>query len=512
MTGEPMKEAAQIAVQLVGAGELRLNEAKPIPAPGPTQILAKSEAVGLCFSDMKLLHQFDGHVRKSAIASGISAEALSEMPHYVPGGLPTVPGHEVAVRVLATGAQVKHAKPGDRFIVQADYRTLKTAGSNAAFGYNFEGGLQEYVLFDERVVGDPDQEEGYLIRVPEDRPAAQLALVEPWACVENSYVTPDRQSPKPGGRLLAASAAPPDGDEAFDDIICRSTDAAVIEALAGRLAKGGFLAVLRQGGRIGSKVTLDVGRLHYAGHRYVGSANDDVEDAYGMMPASGEIRPRDRVLVVGAGGPMGQMHVIRTLLGFPEAEVVASDTSAERLAALDRKAAALGGRYRSVLASSLGPEEAFDYIALMAPVPALVEDAIQRARPGGIVNVFAGIPAGTLHPIDLDAVIDKRLYVFGTSGSEPRDMRIVLQKVLDGRLDTCLSVAAVSGMAGALDGLRSVEERTLDGKIVVYPELHGLPLTPLEALADRYPSAASKMKNGQWTREAEEELLRVARG
>jgi hypothetical protein len=41
---------------------------------------------------------------------------------------------------------VRSVKPGDRRLVQTDYRWLKTAHSNAAFGYNFEGALQEYVL------------------------------------------------------------------------------------------------------------------------------------------------------------------------------------------------------------------------------------------------------------------------------------------------------------------------------------------------------------------------------
>ena len=65
------------------------------PPPGRHQILAKVECVGLCFSDLKLLKQFDQHPRKSAVVKGLDAEALSEMPNYVPGGLPTgdVIGH-----------------------------------------------------------------------------------------------------------------------------------------------------------------------------------------------------------------------------------------------------------------------------------------------------------------------------------------------------------------------------------------------------------------------------------
>lgn len=545
----------QTAVQLVGADELRLNREKPVPEPGPHQFLVQTEAVGLCFSDMKLLHQFDGHVRKGPVVSGLDATVLDQMPNYVPGSAPTVPGHEVACRVVAVGEGVRHYHVGDRFIVQADYRPFRTANSNGAFGYNFEGGLQEYVLMDERVVGDPADEHGFMIPVPADRPASAVALVEPWACVENSYVTSDRRGPKADGALLivarsneqlqeafraagypeenanpggdvvlrtrsdggsAVGICAPDvpasalaegirgkADEAFDDIWTYESNPELIEALDPKLRKGGVLAVL--GGPIGRPVSLDVGRLHYGGTRFVGGPRPEV--AYAIIPATGEIRPQDRVLVVGAGGPMGQMHVIRALLGFPDAEVVASDTSPERLAALDRKVAPLGGRYRSVLASDLSAAETFDVIALMAPVPALVSDAIRRARPDGIVNVFAGIPAGTRHPIDLDAIVEKRLYVFGTSGSEPRDMRLVLSKLIAQKLDTNLSVAAVSGMAGAIDGLRAVENRTLDGKIVVYPSLPDLPLTPL---SDLPAFVRAKLNAGSWTAAAEAELLRGA--
>ena len=55
----------QHAVQLVGPGELKLNTSKSVPTPRPHEILVKVEAVGLCFSDLKVLKQFDKHPRKT---------------------------------------------------------------------------------------------------------------------------------------------------------------------------------------------------------------------------------------------------------------------------------------------------------------------------------------------------------------------------------------------------------------------------------------------------------------
>ena len=132
----------QYAVQLVGPSELKLNASKDVFKPGPHQILAKTEAVGLCFSDLKLLKQFSAHARKSEILKGIAPEVLKEIPSYVPGDKPTVPGHEVTCRIVAIGEKVRQHKVGERVLVQTDYRALPTAGSNAAFGYNFEGALQ----------------------------------------------------------------------------------------------------------------------------------------------------------------------------------------------------------------------------------------------------------------------------------------------------------------------------------------------------------------------------------
>jgi hypothetical protein len=50
-------------------------------------------------------------------------------------------------------------------------------------------------------------------------------------------------------------------------------------------------------------------------------------------------------------------------------------------------------------------------------------------------------------------------------------MKIVLKKTESGKLDTNLSVAAVSGLDGAIEGIRAVENHSIPGKIIVYPEM-----------------------------------------
>ena len=534
--------ATQHAVQLVGPGELTLNTDKPVPMPGPHEILVKVEAVGLCFSDLKLLKQFDSHPRKSKVVSGIDRELLREVQSYVPDAKPTVPGHEVVGHIVAVGEKVKHHQVGERCLVQADYRQLPTAYSNAAFGYDFEGGLQEYTIFDERVVIAPDGQR-FLIPASEEKGASAVALVEPWACVEDSYVTKERQQIKPGGKLLIVVEADreevgikqslsPDGKPAevrsvasgevadlpaehFDDIVYFGSGKATLDLLNDKLTTGGIINIVLGGKQIGELVSVGVGRVHYGLTRWIGTTGNDASESYATIPSNGEIRPQDKVLVVGAGGPMGQMHVIRNVcLGLPGVTVVGTDFDDNRLQALLTKAkpmADTSGVGLRLVNPQIEPlDETFSYFALMAPVGALVASSIADADQGAIINIFAGIPAGTRHDLDLDQYIEKRCFMFGTSGSTIDDMRIVLAKLESDQLDTNSSVDAVSGMAGAIEGIGCVENRSLAGKIIVYPMLRDMGLIPLAELSKHHPSVAEKLQDGMWTRAAEEELLRTA--
>jgi threonine dehydrogenase-like Zn-dependent dehydrogenase len=553
----------QTAVQLTGPETLELNEAKEVHAPRGAQILAKVQAVGLCFSDLKLLKQFDRHPRKGPVVSGIDPQVLDSLPSYVPGDKPTVPGHEVVAEIVAVGPDATHHKVGERVMVQADYRPLKTAGSNGAFGYNFEGGLQEYILLDERIVYEPDTGQRYLIPVKgSGMSASSVALVEPWACVENSYATAERSSIRAGGRLLVvaedghdvrdldrclsgdgkpgeivavvatdsqadaissqvgvdtARASDIDAlpDEGFDDIVCFGARKPTLDALNDKIAKGGILAVVTGGKTIGQKVSVGVGRVHYGPTRWVGTSSASAAEAYATIPQTGEIRKGETVVVVGAGGPMGQMHTIRTICsGIEGVSVIATDLDDERLASLEKKAGPLakdrGVDLQLVNTRATPLSGGQTYFALMAPIGALVEQAIDQAGRGALINIFAGIPAPTRHDLDLDAYIEKGCFMFGTSGSTIDDMHTVLGKVVSGQLDTDTSVDAVSGMAGAVEGIAAVENRTMAGKIIVYPQLRRLGLTPLHELSEVYPTVAENLRNGVWTAEAEKELLSAA--
>ena len=73
----------QRAIQLTGPDQLKFNSDKEVFDVGPYQILAKVEAVGLCFSDLKLLKQFSKHARKTDILSGTDKNILKEIAQKV---------------------------------------------------------------------------------------------------------------------------------------------------------------------------------------------------------------------------------------------------------------------------------------------------------------------------------------------------------------------------------------------------------------------------------------------
>ena len=212
---------------------------------------------------------------------------------------------------------------------------------------------------------------------------------------------------------------------------------------------------------------------------------------------------------------MGQMHVIRDVCsGKKGISVIGTDFDQPRLDAIEKKARPMaqanGVELKMVNTKEQKLEGEYSYHALMAPFGAVVADAIKLSSPGAIVNIFAGIPAPVKHELDVDRLIENQVFVFGTSGSTIRDMKIVLDKVVQGTLNTNSSVDAISGMAGAKDGIAAVENRTLAGKIIVYPMLHDGPLIPLSELKDKFPTVAAKLTDGQWNPEAERELLAVA--
>ena len=544
---------SQHAVQLIGPDKLILNKSKDVFRPAAHQILCRIEAVGLCFSDLKFLKQFSLHPRKSRILSGIDQAILEKIPSYVPGDLAAVPGHETVVRIEAVGEGVGKFKPGQRYLVQTDYRWLTTGNSNAAFGYNFEGALQEYVLMDERIINTPEGD-SMLLPVTENLSSSAVALVEPWACVEDAYACEERRSLKTNGKMLIVSDMQlqegifrvifnrygkpgkiiwiskfeslgnfKDGfekvadiskinDYSCDDIIYLGSNVETAENLFTKLAPHGLFNIVFCGDSFSRDVNVPVGRIHYGYIRIIGTQGKNPGESYEYIPETGEVRAGDKINIVGAAGPMGLMHVIRNICHeIAGLSIFAGDIDDARLARLTKIAEPLAKKnhveYKPYNSKKEKTNKNFDYTILMAPIPAMVSASIQAATENGIINIFAGIPANVFAGIDLNAYIKKKLYFIGTSGSTIEGMKTVLSRVETGRLDTNTSVAAIGGLDGAVEGIRAVENRSIAGKIIIYPACKGLDLITLEELSGKNPEVAALLNDGLWTKNAEQKLL-----
>jgi threonine dehydrogenase-like Zn-dependent dehydrogenase len=154
--------------------------------------------------------------------------------------------------------------------------------------------------------------------------------------------------------------------------------------------------------------------------------------------------------------------------------------------------------------------QGFDDVVVLAPSAAAVAEAAAHIAPGGVINVFAGLGRGTMVSLDLSDVYLRGVRIIGHSGSTLDDMQLTLQMVESGQLSPNRLVSAIGSLGAARDGLQAVNDAVFPGKIVIYPRITDLPLTPLPELKDRLPGVYARLKDGrEWTLEAEEELLRL---
>ena len=452
-------------------------------------------------------------------------------------------------------------KVGDRFIIQAD---IYIDSISYAYGYEIQGGYSEYNIIDQRVLnGDHGN---YLLPVKPETGYAESALNEPWACVEASYTVEYRATWLPGGvvwlkgdgagvDLGAAAGWQPkavvldvsdevfasqvrawagangvsiledDGEMSFDDIVILDNDPDVIEQAFKRLANGGIFNVV-SAEPVERAVSLDIGRMHYDNLMTVGTVSTDLSAAY--KPVRTQLKPGGTAWMLGAAGPMGHMHLQRSLeIESKPNKVIANDLNDARMEITANKYAGLAAENDVTLicfsGSSFDSQEAFaermmaetdgkgfDDIMVSAPSPRAVESAIPFLAENAVMNIFAGLSRGTQANIDINVVISKGVRFTGTSGSSIDDLRNMLELTESHTLSTNSVVAAIAGLEGVADGLQAVAAGEFAGKIVIYPQIKPLPVTPLSELAEKLPTVYAKLGEGEiWTNEAEAELLNV---
>ncbi|GAB4456891.1 MAG: hypothetical protein OHK0029_15630 [Armatimonadaceae bacterium] len=499
--------------------------------PGPDEILVRHDACGICYSDIKIINLGGEHPR-------LVGRNLAENP--------VVMGHEVALTVMKVGENWKDRfHPGERYIVQAD---IYYNGVNIAYGYALPGGMSQYGLIGPEVLNG---DEGcYLLPLNPDTGYVEAALVEPWACVEAAYHWTNRDSFREGGHVLlvgqpwdspveqqpTTSIGPrytytfwngrgelPVPEKGFDDVVFQGApEPDVWEKACAHLAKNAVVCLKsRDGNGLTRPVQVDVGRIHYDGHLFVGSTEDtdNIQAAYTANRRS-ELRGSGLCWMIGAAGPMGQMHLQRALsLPDPPRRILCTDRHDHRLDTLrERFAAKAAERGVELILFNVRTQgqppletiapEGFDDIVIMVPSVEAIEESFPLLAANGVLNVFAGLARGTMAALDMNAVATKNVRIVGTSGSTIEDMRVVRDKMESGQLNTGASLAAVGGLNAFREGLEAVKTSRFPGKTVIFPHLEDLPLTGLDELAKVRPDAAAKLERGKyWSAEAEQTLL-----
>jgi D-arabinose 1-dehydrogenase-like Zn-dependent alcohol dehydrogenase len=220
---------------------------------------------------------------------------------------------------------------------------------------------------------------------------------------------------------------------------------------------------------------------------------------------------------------MGRMHVQRAIQSADgPATIVCTDVSDVRLTDLGNSFAAeaeakgiewvcLNPLNEDAYKEGMAPYRklGFDDVVVLAPVPAVIAEAATYLAARGVMNVFAGVPRGSMAELALSDTYLKDTRVIGHSASTIDDLRLMLNQAEAGSLSPNRSVAAVGSLGAARDGLEAVQDTLFPGKIVIYPNIKEIPLTPLGDLKDKLPGVYEKLKNGrEWTAEAEDEFLR----
>jgi L-iditol 2-dehydrogenase len=347
-----MSQNKMRVMMYLGPGQLELHE-RPIPRPGPDEILLRVRAATTCGTDLKTYRR--GH------------------PKIQP---PTPFGHECAGDVVAVGSAVTQFRPGMRVVPH------NTAPCNVCFYckqgqqnlcedlvYNF-GSYAEYIVVP-----------GPIVRL-------------------NTFAIPDRLS---------------------------YAEAAVMEPL--------------------------VSVVH--GQRVL------------------QIQPGERVAIIGAGGPVGLLH-LQMSLRCAASQVIAVDLSDERLAlAKDLGATATinparedpvsticaltEGRGADVVIESAGAKEAWI-------------TAFESVRKGGRVQWFGGLKEGTSIDLDCAWIHYRELTLYGVYHGTPLDVLRAFDLIASGAIDVKPLISHELPLERVEDGLiMMLEGKAI--KVAINPEL-----------------------------------------
>ncbi len=521
------------------------------------ELLMRIDAVSLCYTDVKEIDQGQSHPR-------LTYRDLSKNP--------IVPGHEVSLTVIQVGASLKGLyTTGDRFTIQPD---VWVNGKSVPFSFGMDGGYRQYTIVGKDILeGDGGN---YLLPIPKEMSYAASAITEPWACVEAAYRMSYRSAPKENSSMLfLGSSMTRDGyqfqvlfesgnvpkliygvdlpdelkgrlsdycrrngitfieknktdlfssDMIFDDIILLDPLFEEFAQLDRFIGKDTLIAILSDQA-YPAKIEIDLGKIHYDNVGIVGARSLKINEAYRGTRVRTDFKPGGIAWILGAGGPMGRMHLQRAIESSAGPRlIIASEITEDRLIALQGFYSPLAQKHGKKLwivnpaaepnDFSAGIEDVMaqggvDDVEIMVAHPSAIDQAVIYLAKEGIVNAFAGLKRGTKAGIDPQVVYgEKQVRFIGHSGSNLDDQKAVLDRVISHQLKPELSVAAIGGLNQIPNGIKAMKECVYPGKIIIYPHVLDFPLTAINDLKNVLPRVYSAMgEDGIWNFEAEKAFL-----
>jgi len=150
----------------------------------------------------------------------------------------------------------------------------------------------------------------------------------------------------------------------------------------------------------------------------------------------------------------------------------------------------------------------FDDIIMLVPVPVVLAGAAKMLGEGGLMNIFAGIPAGKSATVNIGKIVSQGQRFIGSSGSSMDDIRHTLELTETGKLAPVYALAAIGGMNSLKEGMQALIDAKFAGKTVVYPHAVELPLTAVVDADSVCEGAAATLENGEILTKETEKMIR----
>ncbi len=554
------------AWNLYGAGYEYLGRSqKPerlkTPLPAPDQILARIDSVGICYSDVKLTNQGNKHPK-------LKGRNLKENP--------VRPGHEVSFTLVSLGKNLENQfNIGERYAIQPEI-TLQR--KKLTYGFSLPGGLSQYQLIGPELLNTAKGPS--IIKLDNEFGCAEASLLEPYGSVLAAYSNNRRLIPKNGGKMwiignsqeieeysfsryldlpesilvtdlqnalettirkssrnvftidniplnqIELVASEYTEDRGFDDIVILNPQfAEQVEIIVGMINQRGLINLVGSR-KLDRKVLINPQRIHYEFVNIVGSSGQDISASYGLENNRSDFREGGTAIILGGGGPIGQMHLQRAVTGQTGPQtILVIEINQPRIDFINDRFSDLAQAHgkKLLIFNSAGTKKdlkqivqeltgkpSVDDVIVLVPDPDVLAQASTVLHDHSLLNLFAGTTAGTNLQIDLSNCYLGNLQITGSSGLEYEHIQAAYQLAQAGKINLNSAVVAVGGMLAASEAIRAAETRRYPGKIIIYPQLENLPLMDISELAEVYPSIKSVLgEHNLWTRKAEEKLLEI---